>query len=42
MGITPQYICEQVLELAKKGLTPSQLFVFLRNLYNFKPVKDIT
>ncbi|CAG8446734.1 5496_t:CDS:2, partial [Dentiscutata heterogama] len=42
MGITPQDICEQVLELAKKGLTPSQLCVFLRNLYNFKPVKDIT
>ncbi|CAG8480790.1 25625_t:CDS:2 [Dentiscutata erythropus] len=41
MGITPQDICEQVLELAKKGLTPSQLCVFLRNLYNFKPVKDI-
>ncbi|CAG8809761.1 8860_t:CDS:2, partial [Racocetra persica] len=42
MTITPQYICEQILELARKGLTPSQLCVYLRNLYNIKPVKNIT
>ncbi|CAG8780544.1 9598_t:CDS:10, partial [Dentiscutata erythropus] len=42
MRTTSQDICEQILKLAKKSLTPSELCIHLWNLYNFKPVKDIT
>ncbi|CAG8474281.1 29455_t:CDS:2 [Racocetra persica] len=42
MRITPQDICEQILELAKKELTPSQISIYLRNFCDIKPVKNIT
>ncbi|CAG8536803.1 11794_t:CDS:2 [Dentiscutata heterogama] len=42
MRITPQDICEQILELAKKGLMPSQIIIYLQNLYDIKPIKNIT
>ncbi|CAG8817634.1 8172_t:CDS:2, partial [Cetraspora pellucida] len=39
---TLEDICEQIIKLANKGTTPSQIGVHLRNLYNFKPIKNIT
>ncbi|CAG8833277.1 26237_t:CDS:2 [Racocetra persica] len=42
MEITSKDICEQILKLANEGITPSQISIYLRNLYNFRPFKNIT
>ncbi|RIB01008.1 40S ribosomal protein S13-like protein [Gigaspora rosea] len=39
---TPNDICEQILKLANKGITPSQIRMILQNSCDFRPVKDIT
>ncbi|KAF0386054.1 40S ribosomal protein S13 [Gigaspora margarita] len=42
MKITPNDICEQILKLAIKDITPSQIRMIIQNLCDFRPVKDIT
>ncbi|CAG8756209.1 5406_t:CDS:2, partial [Racocetra fulgida] len=42
VNITPKNICEQILNLAKKDMTPSQIAVNLQGMYNIRPTRNIT
>ncbi|KAG9300736.1 hypothetical protein G9A89_023534 [Geosiphon pyriformis] len=39
---TPEDVCEQIFKLAKKGMTPSQIGVVLRDSHGIAQVKNVT
>ncbi|CAG8801127.1 23684_t:CDS:2 [Gigaspora rosea] len=39
---TPEDVCEQIYKLAKKGMTPSQIGVVLRDSHGIAQVKNVT
>jgi small subunit ribosomal protein S13e len=39
---TPEEVCEQIFKLAKKGLSPSQIGVILRDSHGIPQVKGVT
>ena len=39
---TPEDVCEQICKLAKKGMTPSQIGVSLRDAHGIAQVKSVT
>jgi len=42
LKVTPPEVCEHVCKLAKKGLTPSQIGVILRDSHGIAQVKNVT
>src|SRR5690349_19175899 len=38
----PNNICKQIFRFINKGIIPSQIHVILKNLYNFRLIKNIT
>ena len=42
LKVTPSEVSEQVCKLAKKGLTPSQIGVILRDSHGIAQVKNVT
>ncbi|KAI8056589.1 ribosomal protein S13e [Syncephalis plumigaleata] len=42
LKITPDEVCEHIVKLAKKGVTPSQIGVVLRDQHGVAQVKNVT
>jgi small subunit ribosomal protein S13e len=42
LKISSQEVCDQVCKLAKKGLTPSQIGVILRDSHGIAQVRNVT
>lgn len=42
LKITPQEVCDQICKLAKKGKSPSQIGVILRDSHGIGQVKNVT
>merc|ERR1711879_811662 len=39
---TPEEVCDQIYKFAKKGMTPSQIGIVLRDSYGVAQVKSVT
>ena len=42
LKVTPEEVCDQVIKLARKGMTPSQIGVMLRDSYGIAKTQLVT